>query len=112
MAIIAPFQAFCYDPAKVGGLERVVTQPYDKIHPEMQKDYFARSPYNLARIIRGETKAGDTPADNVYTRAAAYFRDWREQGVLQKRPQHALYAYFQEFSVPGSTAGTRMLRKG
>src|SRR6266404_4399177 len=112
MAIIAPFRAFCYDPAKVGGLDRVVTQPYDKITPEMQKDYFARSAYSLARIIRGETKPGDTPDDKVYTRAAGYFRDWREKAVLVQRPQPALYAYFQEFCVPGLPAQTRMLRKG
>ena len=112
MAIIAPFRAFCYDPAKVGGLDRVVTQPYDKITPEMQKVYFARSAYNLAHIIRGEINPGDTPADNVYTRAAAYFRTWREKVVLQERPQPALYAYFQEFCVPGSAAQTRVVRKG
>jgi uncharacterized protein (DUF1015 family) len=112
MAIIAPFRAFCYDPAIVGELDRVVTQPYDKITPEMQKEYFARSAYNLAHIIRGETKAGDTSADNVYTRAAAYFREWREKGVLQERPRPALYAYFQEFCVPGSPARARLVRKG
>jgi uncharacterized protein (DUF1015 family) len=48
----------------------------------------------------------------VYTRAAAYFRTWRETGVLQERPRPALYAYFQEFCVPGSAAGPRLVRKG
>src|SRR3954463_14665534 len=105
MAIVAPFAAYRYDPVKVGNLERVLTQPYDKITPQMQKDYFARSPYNLAYIIRGETKITDTPADSVYTRAAEHFRSWREQNVLVQRPRPAFYAYFQEFQVPGNTSG-------
>src|SRR5581483_4913175 len=112
MAIVTPFAAIRYDPLKVGGLERVLTQPYDKITPQMQKDYFARSPYNLAHIIRGETKPTDTPADNVYTRASAYFRSWREQGVLVQRSGPAFYAYFQEFRLPGDPSGRRLTRKG
>jgi uncharacterized protein (DUF1015 family) len=112
MAIVSPFAAICYDAQKVGGLERVLTQPYDKITPEMQKDYFARSPYNLAYIIRGEIDETDSPADSVYSRAAARFRAWREQGILIERPKPALYAYFQEFCVPGRPARSRMVRKG
>ena len=82
MAIVVPFPAVRYDPQKVGGLERVLTQPYDKITPGMQKEYFGRSPYNLAYIIKGEVRENDSPADNVYTRAAARFRTWLEQGML------------------------------
>jgi len=32
-------------------MEDVVTQPYDKITPEMQQRYYEASPYNLVRII-------------------------------------------------------------
>ncbi len=112
MAIVSPFAAVRYDAQKVGGLERVLTQPYDKITPTMQKEYFARSPYNLAYIIRGEINETDSAADNVYSRAAARFRAWREQGILIERPQPALYAYFQEFCVPGRPAANRLVRKG
>ena len=38
MADIAPFSAYRYDAAKVGGLERVITQPYDKITPAMRSE--------------------------------------------------------------------------
>ena len=112
MAIVAPFPAVRYDAQKVGGLERVLTQPYDKITPEMQKEYFGRSPYNLAYIIKGEVKEGDSPADNVYTRAARRFRSWLVQGMLVKRPQPALYAYFQEFHHPAEPLRPPLVRKG
>ena len=35
-------------------MENLVTQPYDKISPEMQARYLALSPYNLVRVILGE----------------------------------------------------------
>src|SRR5262252_2634389 len=52
MAQISPFQAWRYAPEHVS-VSRVVTQPYDKITPEMQEAYYSASPYNLVRIILG-----------------------------------------------------------
>ncbi len=101
MADIFPFRAWRYDPQKVGKLELVVTQPYDKITPAMQERYYSLSPFNLARIIRGRTEPGDDEKTNVYLRAAAYVRDWMQQGVLLSDPIPALYAYDQEYEVPG-----------
>ncbi len=57
MANIFPFQALRYDPSKVSPAE-VVTQPYDKITPAMQDQYYAASPYNLVRVILGKAAAG------------------------------------------------------
>ena len=92
MAIISPFAAIRYDARQVGGLDKVLTQPYDKITPEMQKKYFERNSYNLAYILKGEAGEQDSPTDNAYTRASEYFRKWREQGVLLQRERPALYA--------------------
>ncbi len=107
MADISPFRAWRYDPRKVGRLELVVTQPYDKITPAMQERYYSLSPFNLARIIRGKTEPGDDNKNNVYLRTAAYFRDWIEQGILISDPAPALYAYDQEYEVPGRKEGKR-----
>ena len=112
MAIVCPFRAIRYDPEKVGGLEQVLTQPYDKITPSMQEQYFARSPYNLAYLIKGRPSENDSPEDNVYTRAAASFRQWIDQGIVIERPQPALYAYFQNFQIPEDPGGPPFLRKG
>ncbi|MBI2818697.1 MAG: DUF1015 domain-containing protein [Acidobacteria bacterium] len=112
MAVVLPFAALRYDSRKVGSLEQVLTQPYDKISPEMQREYLRRSPYNFARLIKGETKSGDSSTENVYTRAAAWLRDWREQGVLVQRKAPAYYAYYQKFTMPGSVEGSSLVRKG
>jgi uncharacterized protein (DUF1015 family) len=102
MAYIAPFRALRYDPERVSPAT-VVTQPYDKITPESQQRYYAASPYNLVRLILGKHEAGDDEKQNVYTRAAGFFRDWRRQGIFLQDPQPSIYAYSQRFKVPGTT---------
>ena len=109
MAIIQPFRAFRYSK-KAGDPAGLVTQPYDKISPEMQARYLAASPYNLVRIILGERGQNDNGADNVYTRAAGYLEDWIQQGILEQDRVPAFYGYVQEFETPDS--GERLTRKG
>ena len=101
MAEIVPFQALRYDPQMVR-LEDVVTQPYDKITPEMQAKYYELSPYNLVRIILGRHFETDNPAFNVYTRAAEYLHDWRAGGILKQDSEPSLYFYSQTFTIPGA----------
>jgi uncharacterized protein (DUF1015 family) len=109
LARIFPFQPYRYS-AKAGPVETLVTQPYDKISPEMQARYLSLSPYNLVRLILGERFPTDTGADNVYTRAAGLLHDWIEAGILERDAEPRLYAYFQKFTVP-DTGETRE-RKG
>jgi uncharacterized protein (DUF1015 family) len=101
MAEIIPFKALRYDPDQVK-LEDVLTQPYDKITPEMQSKYYERSTHNLVRIILGKAGETDTDAFNVYTRAAEYLHDWRSGGILKQDPDPGIYAYSQTFTVPGT----------
>jgi uncharacterized protein (DUF1015 family) len=101
MAEIIPFKALRYDPDQVK-LEDVLTQPYDKITPEMQSKYYERSTHNLVRIILGKAGETDTDSFNVYTRAAEYLHDWRSGGILKQDPDPGIYAYSQTFTVPGT----------
>jgi len=114
MADLLPFRALRYDlthndltqndlqPA----IAQVVTQPYDKITPAMQERYYAASPYNLVRIIFGHREPDNT-ADNVYTRAAAYGRDWRAQGILRQDALPSIYASSQTFTAPSGASFER-----
>jgi uncharacterized protein (DUF1015 family) len=111
MARIYPFRALRYDTQKVR-MEDVVTQPYDKITPEMQQAYYERSKYNLIRVILGKKEPGDTDAfsplpegelpHNVYTRAAESLASWRKKGILREESEPALYGYSQTYKVPGT----------
>jgi uncharacterized protein (DUF1015 family) len=102
MAEIIPFKALRYDPHQVK-LEDVLTQPYDKITPEMQAKYYERSNHNLVRIILGKAGETDTDAFNVYSRAAEYLHDWRSAGILKQDAEPGIYAYSQTFSLPGTS---------
>jgi uncharacterized protein (DUF1015 family) len=102
MADIYPFRAFRYDPQRVSPAQ-VVTQPYDKITPALQDRYYEASPHNLVRVILGRLEENDNPANNVYSRAAGHFREWRRQGILRQDSLPSIYAYSQRFTAPGST---------
>jgi uncharacterized protein (DUF1015 family) len=109
MAEIQPFRAYRYDAKRVA-LKDVLTQPYDKISPQMQEKYYAASPYNLIPVEKGRTFEGDTPENNVYTRAAQKVREWIADKVLVQDGTPAIYVYTQEFKVPGTE--TRRTRVG
>src|SRR5688572_19325608 len=99
MAKVFPFRPYRY-AAKAGDPQNLITQPYDKISPEMQKRYLGLSPHNLVRVILGERLPTDSDTDNVYTRAAKHFREWIDQNILEQEGKPAFYAYFQEFTMP------------
>ena len=103
MTRLYPFRALRYDTSRVN-MADVVTQPYDKISPEMQDTYYAKSPYNLIRIVLGKREPTDTDTENVYTRAAATYHAWRNEGILREEAELALYGYSQTYTVPGSAA--------
>jgi uncharacterized protein (DUF1015 family) len=101
MAIISPFRAWRYNPELVS-VQQTVTQPYDKIIPAMQDRYYDASPYSLVRIILGKRLPEDNDSENVYTRSAASFQNWRQASVLRHDSEPSLYLYSQTFTVPGT----------
>ena len=109
MALVRPFRAFRYNP-ELAPLERVLTQPYDKISPAQQEKYYSADPHNLIAVEKGRTSPSDSPQDNVYTRAAAALTDWISKSVVKQDPDPAFYAYSQEFQVPGTSE--RRTRRG
>src|SRR5579872_1532284 len=109
MARISPFQPYRYSTA-AGPLANLVTQPYDKISPEMRARYLALSPFNLVRLILGERFDSDIETHNVYTRATGFLKDWIDRGILVRDSEPCLFAYFQEFCVPDT--GERLSRSG
>jgi uncharacterized protein (DUF1015 family) len=106
MADILPFRALRYNLQKVSA-KQVVTQPYDKITAAMQERYYSASPYNLVRIILGRRESTDNTADHVYSRAAAYSRDWRANGILAQDASPSIYACSQTFTSPSGASFER-----
>lgn len=103
MAEISAFTALRYNTNKVR-LGDVVTQPYDKITPKMQDDYYKASPYNLVRIILGRPDGPETDTTNRYTQAANCLKTWRRDAILAQDNSPSIYAYSQFFTVPGTSS--------
>lgn len=102
MAEISAFTAVRYNTNKVR-LNDVVTQPYDKITPQMQDGYYKSSPYNLIRIILGRPEGAETEGNNRYTQAANCLRTWRQSAILAQDSSPSIYAYSQRFLIPGTS---------
>lgn len=102
MARILPFQGIHYNSDKIGDYANVTTPPYDVI-PEAKRDVFhERHPHNVIRLILGKPTETDTVQNNPHTRAAAYFRAWLSEGVLQRSPAPALYLTAVDFPFNGA----------
>src|SRR5512137_314703 len=103
MATIKPFRGERYNPDKVPDLSVVVSQPYDRVQG-LQDKYYALSPYNVIRLIKGKDEPGDNTAHNVYTRSRDTYQAWLRDGILQRDATPCLYVLRQTFSLPdGST---------
>jgi uncharacterized protein (DUF1015 family) len=109
MAEIHPFRAYRYDTNRVT-IDKVLTQPYDKITPAMQERYYAASPYNLIAIEKGRALPEDSAQNNVYTRAAQKLEQWIAEKILVQDSAPAMYVYSQEYLTPGTQ--TRRTRTG
>ena len=102
---VLPLRALHYDASRVGQIGDCLAPPYDVMSPAMQEAYHARHPCNVVRLTLGRQHAGDTGADNRYTRAAATLQDWLARGVLRAAAQPAFWACEQRFAMP--RVGTR-----
>jgi uncharacterized protein (DUF1015 family) len=98
MAEIKPFKGIRYNTQKVK-LEEVITEPYDRIPPSFQEEYYKRNPYNVVRIILGKDNDPEHPEKDKYKRANAYLDQWEKEGILVREDQDALYLYEQEFQA-------------
>jgi len=98
MADIRPFRGIRYNPARVSDLDKVTTQPYDKVSPEMKQAYLAADPHNFVRLILPES----------YEESDRLCRQWLDEGLLVRDDEPALYAYHEEFEA----LGEKHVRKG
>ena len=109
MPELQAFRGIRYNLGRVGSLSDVVTPPYDVIGPELQEHFYQKHPNSFIRIDLNRIEPGDDDeANNRYTRAARFYKQWREEGVLTAEADPAIYVYHQEFTY----AGTTYVRRG
>lgn len=101
MADVRPFRGIRYSPKKAKDLSRVITQPYDKITPEMQAAYYEQDPLSFVRLILAR-------AQDPYADSRATVDKWLGDGTLAKDERPAFYVIHQEFE----SGGKAYLRRG
>ena len=107
MPEIQAFRGIRYDLGHVGTLSDVVAPPYDVIGPELQEALYKKHPCNVVRLILNRQEPGDDEANNRYSRARKFLRNWQSEGVLFTEADPAVYVYHQEFTVGGVTCTRR-----
>jgi uncharacterized protein (DUF1015 family) len=92
---IRPFRAIRYT-RKAGDPKNLITQPYDKIDPALQREYYKKSAYNYCRLIL-------PMEDNKYEIAQQRIQKWLSEGMLSKDEEPAVFVSRQEFMLSGRT---------
>ena len=93
MVDIRPFRAIRYTE-KAGDPANLITMPYDKIGPALQREYYEKSAYNYCRLI--------LPIDNnKYEAAQQRIQKWLSEGILSKDEESAVFVSKQEFQLSG-----------
>jgi uncharacterized protein (DUF1015 family) len=101
MAEILPLRALHYDPAVTGGLQDVVSPPYDVIDAEHRARLLARSPHNVVAIDLPEGE------EDRYDRAAEILAQWQAGKIVVTDEQPALWTIEQDYTGPDGRARTR-----
>jgi uncharacterized protein (DUF1015 family) len=93
MVDIRPFKAIRYTE-KAGNPKNLITQPYDKINQDMQREYYEKSPYNYCRLIL-------PLEENRYQTVHQRIYEWLNERILAKDDEPAVFVCRQEFRLDG-----------
>ena len=107
MAKIVPFRALRYNIDQIGDPAAVMAPPYDVISPALQENLYQRNPFNIVRLTLAKTDPDDNAETNRYSRAAADFSAWQQQGVLARDVEPCLYLYDQTYTLEDGSTVTR-----
>ena len=109
MAVIAPFRALRYNPAKIERMEDVVSPPYDVIDLQAQSALAGRNPYNMIHLDLSKNFSADQLTDARYQQAREIFLRWQQEEVLIREQEPTIYLYHVDYTLP---SGRRLTRKG
>lgn len=91
MVDIRAFRAIRYTE-HAGNPANLITEPYDKIDPTLQRAYYEKSPYNYCRLI--------LPMEpNKYELAQQRIQTWLRDGIMAKDKEPAVFIYCQQFKL-------------
>jgi uncharacterized protein (DUF1015 family) len=102
MAEIEPLRTLRYEPRVVGSLDAVTAPPYDVIDDAQRAALAQKSPFNVVEIDLPRANGGDP-----YLHAQTTLEAWRQQGVLVREREPAIWALTQDYTGPDGQSRTR-----
>ena len=108
MATIRPFRALRYGPDTDPVLEQLISPPgAGRVYP--RTGLAGLHPYSILRIVRGRFDPENTPDQAPYSGTQRLLRTWKQQGILIRDPEPAIYLFAQEFTFDGAVQTRRGL---
>ena len=98
---LQPINAIVYNQNEVD-IRDVIAPPYDVIDSDYQDDLYARSPYNIVRLILSK-------AENRYEDSKKSFQDWKNKNILIKTKKPTIFYIIQKYK---DEKGKQIERKG
>ncbi len=93
MVDVRPFRAIRYTE-KAGTPKNLITQPYDKIDQDMQREYYEKSPYNYCRLILPlEENRYETVHQRIY--------EWLNERIIAKDEAPSVFVCRQVYRLDG-----------
>ena len=86
---LQPINAIVYNQNEVD-IKDVIAPPYDVIDSDYQNDLYARSPYNIVRLILSK-------AENLYEDSKKSFQDWKNKNILIKTKKPTIFYIIQKY---------------
>src|SRR3954447_14136975 len=102
MAQVEPLKTLRYEPRVVGSLDAVTAPPYDVIDDAQRAALAQKSPFNVVEIDLPRANGGDP-----YLHAQTTLEAWRQQGVLVREREPAIWALTQDYTGPDGQSRTR-----
>lgn len=102
MAKILPFRAWRYNEEITSDIE-VMTSPLFDVVNEQQLHELYQIEFNSIHL--SVPRQSETPAD-----AKNNLEHWKQKGIIKQDQLPAIYPYYQQFSLPGSSK--KLTRKG
>jgi uncharacterized protein (DUF1015 family) len=102
MAQVEPLKTLRYEPRVVGSLDAVTAPPYDVIDDAQRAALAQKSPFNVVEIDLPRANGGDP-----YLHAQTTLEAWRQQGVLVREREPAIWALTQDYTGPDGRSRTR-----
>ncbi|MSQ35047.1 MAG: DUF1015 domain-containing protein [Dehalococcoidia bacterium] len=98
MADVRPFHGIRYNSGRSGQLGLNVCPPFDMITPQLQKELYDRSAYNIVRLELSRRGMGDPYASSAETQ-----RQWLESGILTRDADPSMYVTEEVFAYRGQS---------